>query len=249
MTLQPNDPGQPQPGYSPQSPTPPQYGQAQYGQAQHGQTQYGQAPHGQANPGAPVRPAPKPPLDARAKRGAMIAGAVSFTIMAIGSALAIVPASIALIVGVIAGTFALIASSSGGENQVQEWFDSSFPQLAGLWLLWLGIFVVLGIVVWVVGFFVSIFVLRSNRVARPGAVTWSALGVGIVASTVVNGIIYPLVSAVTSSFGGYSFGSGFGTAAVVITAVLWLACTAAIGLFSWWWMAHALRPKAAPVTA
>jgi hypothetical protein len=244
MTQQPNNHSRPADG----SPAPQPYDAPVDQREQYGYGQTGTPAPGNQPPMTPGTPASKAPLDRKAKRGAMVAGAVSFTVMTIGCAVAVVPVTIAVVVAFVAGAFALIASTAGGGNQVQEWFNTNFPQFASMWLLWIGIFVVVGIIVWVVGLLVSIVVLKAHGVSRPAAVTWSGLGIGIVASAVVSGIVYPVVSIFTSSFAGVWSTSSFGTVPVVITAIVALAGNAAIGLFSWWWMAHVLRRSSVPAT-
>jgi hypothetical protein len=97
-------------------------------------------------------------------------------------------------------------------------------------------------------------------VHRPVAVTWSGLGIAIVASFLLSALSSPITGLFnlwTPNFNSDDFsGSGgvpglenfdFGPiiGAGILFFVVSLLVDAAIGLLSWWWMAHAFRDRTA----
>ncbi|GHD44598.1 DUF2062 domain-containing protein [Mycetocola manganoxydans] len=248
-------PGYPQQqqGYPPQPGYPAAYPQAQ------------QQPYLANVPGGPPVP-PRPPLGARQKRGAMLAGAVSFTLMSIGFALAVIPLIVAAFGAFFGALFSSVARNNpddfslNGEvgQDVTDQFIADAWSMALPWLI--GSFI-LGVILWILGYLSSIWILRGRQVNRPVAVTWSGLGVAVAASW--------LASALSAPFSGLfgMFPSGFDTdqdfsgpdsipglenvdftpliGLGVLFVLLGLLVNAAIGLLSWWWMAHAFRERPA----
>ena len=202
-------------------------------------------------PGAPAsitqpyaaRPV-RPPLTARAKRGAAIAGAVGFLLLSLGYAMASFAIGLALIVAF----FALIVRAASGPGTGT---GAGFEQfISGLdiapWIAPLVAIVIVGIVLMVAAIVVSGRVLAAHRVRRPWAVTWAGAGVAIVASWTASGI---LATFFNLAMGGFrwdspSWGAGF-FGVLIVSAVIGLASNAVLGWLSWWWMAHAMRPAAA----
>jgi hypothetical protein len=204
-----------------------------------------------AEPYAP-RPA-RPPLTARAKRGALLGGGLGFTLLTLGYALVAIPVAIGLlvaffaaIIGFARGRFSDGASSSGG-------FSVSSVDLAP----WFGLFVasvVVGIVLMIVAILLSGLVLRRRDVRHPWGVTFAGAGIAIVAVWIVEGFLGAIVSGMSSAlFDGRSLGAGSPgaglIAGIIVSGVVALAINAAIGWLSWWWMAHAMRPAATEPTA
>ncbi len=186
----------------------------------------------------------RPPLTARAKRGAAIAGAVGFLLLGLGYAMASLAVGLALIVAF----FALIVRAASGsgtrENAGFEQFVSGLDITA--WVAPLVAIVIVGIVLMVVAIVVSGRVLAAHRVRRPWAVTWAGAGIAVVASWIVYGILGTFLNLALSGFrwDSPSWGSGL-VVALIVSAVVGLASNAVLGWLSWWWMAHAMRPATA----
>ena len=192
-----------------------------------------------AQPYAPR--AVRPPLTARAKRGAAIAGAVGFLLLGLGYAMASLAVGLALIVAF----FALIVRAASGsgtrENAGFEQFVSGLDITA--WVAPLVAIVIVGIVLMVVAIVVSGRVLAAHRVRRPWAVTWAGAGIAVVASWIVYGFLGTFLNLALRGFrwDSPSWGSGL-VVALIVSAVVGLASNAVLGWLSWWWMAHAMRP-------
>ncbi|WP_460948182.1 hypothetical protein [Okibacterium endophyticum] len=236
-------PQQPQPAYGQQ----PVYGQPQYQQPQYQQPAYGQQryPAYQQPPvyQVPLRQ-PRPPLTSKAKRGAMLAGALGFTLMTIGFTIAMIPLAIAMIVALFASFFGFLTAASTDREWADvmgEWFGVG---IEASWLVFV-IFVVIGIVIWVLGYLVSILILKGHGIERRAAITWSGLGIAVVVwwlvSTVItpfSGILVPVISV-----GNGEFNPDGAVGVGIVLAVLAVVLAAGLGLLSWWWMAHAMRPR------
>ena len=183
----------------------------------------------------------RPPLTARAKRGAAIAGAVGFLLLGLGYAMASLAVGLALIVAF----FALIVRAASGSgtrtNAGFEQFVSGLDITA--WVAPLVAIVIVGIVLMVVAIVVSGRVLAAHRVRRPWAVTWAGAGIAVVASWIVYGILGTFLNLALSGFrwDSPSWGSGL-VVALIVSVVVGLASNAVLGWLSWWWMAHAMRP-------
>ena len=192
-----------------------------------------------AQPYAPR--AVRPPLTARAKRGAAIAGAVGFLLLGLGYAMASLSVGLALIVAF----FALIVRAASGSgtrtNAGFEQFVSGLDITA--WVAPLVAIVIVGIVLMVVAIVVSGRVLAAHRVRRPWAVTWAGAGIAVVASWIVYGFLGTFLNLALSGFrwDSPSWGSGL-VVALIVSVVVGLASNAVLGWLSWWWMAHAMRP-------
>lgn len=272
-------PPQPQQGGYPPQPQqggyPPQQGGQPYPPGYPPQPGYPPRPGGPQPPRnyiprapSPATP-PRPPLAPRQRRGAMLAGAVSFTLMTLGFTLIAIP----LLIGVLGAFIGTIVSwaaqndsddfSVNGGPRPQE-IESFISDAWSMFLPWLIGALILGIIIWILGYFSSLWILRSHRVHRPVAVTWSGLGIAVVG----NFFLSALSSPVTGLFNVWDFDPGdpddfrnFGgpgqmqwldnvnlAPAALGLALLFLVISvvvnAAIGLLSWWWMAHAFREPA-----
>ena len=190
----------------------------------------------------PYAPRPvRPPLTARAKRGAAIAGAVGFLLLGLGYAMASLAVGLALIVAF----FALIVRAASGSGTRM---DAGFEQfVSGLditaWVAPLVAIVIVGIVLMVAAIVVSGRVLAAHRVRRPWAVTWAGAGIAVVGSWIVSGILGSFLNLAVSGFRWDSPSGGSGIVVVlIVSAVVGLASNAVLGWLSWWWMAHAMRP-------
>ena len=212
--------------------------------------------------GAIAAPRPKrPPLDRSTKVGAAVAGAVSFTLLTIGFVLFWVPILLGA-VALILTTIVRFASRIDAEP------DAGFRQFARTvgvldleaWAVPLVLVSVVGLAVMVIAVFSGKWILAGRRIERPWAITWAGLGVAVVAYSVVGGILSSAVD-VVSSFAQVgssdrdtvyvSDGGDLGdavpviVAAGVISVLVSIVVTAAIGWLAMWWMAYVLRPTVA----
>lgn len=196
-----------------------------------------QVPYGY-DPALP--PAPKrPPLSVEQKRGAMIAGGVGFTLMTFGFSLVMGVVIVTLVFALIGAIASAVERSAGVPAEILDGM-SDFVRDYG----WVAVVVaVVGVVLWLVGYFASVRILRSSGNTRATAITWAALGISIVASWVIGGILSFPFNLMTTTPGWDEGSAGAAIVGGVLSAVLGLAATAAIGVFAWWWMAHALRAR------
>ena len=202
-------------------------------------------------PGAPAsiaqpyaaRPG-RPPLTARAKRGAAIAGSVGFLLLGLGFAMA----SLAIGLALIGAFFALIVRAVSASNtRMGAGFEQLISRLdIAPWIAPLVAIVIVGIVLMVAAIVVSGLVLGAHRVRRPWAVTLAGAGVAIVASWITSSVLSAFFSIAMGGFrwDSPSWGAGF-FGVLIVSAVIGLASNAVLGWLSWWWMAHAMRPAAA----
>ncbi|MCP2031342.1 putative membrane protein [Okibacterium sp. HSC-33S16] len=260
--------GYPQPQQSgyPQS-YPPQPQHSGYPQSYPPQPQQGGYPPQPGYLQQAPRPAapPRPPLAPRQKRGAMLAGAVSFTLMSLGFTLFIIPLVIGLFGAFFGTLFTYIANNNPEDFTVNggpapEDVSQIVSDLWATFLPWLIGSLILGIIIWILGYFCSLWMLRSHRVNRPVAVTWSGLGIAIVGSFLLSALSSPISglfglgtpnfdsddfsgSDSIPGFENFDFGPIIGLG--VLFFLLSLLVNAGIGLLSWWWMAHAFRDRSA----
>ncbi len=186
--------------------------------------------------------------------------------MSLGFSLIAIPLVVGLL-GAFIGTIASWAAendsddfSVNGGPRPQD-IDSFISDAWSTFLPWLIGALILGIIIWILGYFCSLWILRSHGVHRPVAVTWSGLGIAIVG----NFFLSALSSPVTGLFnvwdgdqGGPGDGRNFGgpdqmqwldninlaptaLGLALLFLLISVVVNAAIGLLSWWWMAHAFR--------
>ena len=191
----------------------------------------------------PTRPV-RPPLTARAKRGALIAGVVGFLLLGIGFAMASFAVGLALI-GTISAL--ILRAASGSNTRTGAGFEQLISRFdIAPWIVPLVAIVVVGIVLIVAAILVSGRVLAAHQVRRPWAVTWAGAGIAIVASGILSGIFNTVVGLLIVGFRWDSSSWSAGLVGVsIVFAVVGLASNAVLGWLSWWWMAHAMRPVAA----
>jgi hypothetical protein len=188
-------------------------------------------------------PTARPQLSSRQKRGAAIAGIVGFNVLSIGFWLLITPILIGAF-GLIAGFVLRQARREDFEpnfdlRQFERFIDAINPEA---WVPALVIAAILGLALMVAAVFASHRILRAHNVHRPWPVTWSAIGIAIVASWIlstIGSIFWQIVSAIFSA-GPADIGALVGITAA-ISILLALVVNSAIGWLSWWWMAHAMR--------
>lgn len=184
----------------------------------------------------------KPPLPAREKQGALLAGGVGFALLTLGFGLFMIPITL-LVIGAF---FALIigavqrATDDPGLGGFERFIESVDP---GAWILPLVIVALVGLALMVGALIVSARILRSRGVRSPWGVTWAGAGIAIVASWIVSGVLsVPLQFAGVFRDDGDPFGGPAALVAGVLSSLVGIAVTVAIGALSWWWMAHVMRP-------
>lgn len=189
----------------------------------------------------PPAPPKRPPLTRAQRTRALVAGAVGFSVFSWGLALLAFSTIATVLVAIFSFVVGLARQGpvDRGTLRFVQWFEGIDGSIVG-WVI-VGGFLLASILL-IVGFFVSQGILRGGRVNRPTAVTWSSIGIALVAGSIVG------------SLGGL-FGSMFGWVAWVdpgvaiavttLSGLLSLAVTAAVGAFTWWWMAHVFRASAA----
>ena len=181
-------------------------------------------------------PVVRPPLLPRARRGAAVAGVVGFLMFTIGWAVVAAVAVITFILTIL--SFVSDASDGSAMRSLGRILDDAH---LGTWVWAIVLAGVLGLILVVFSVLTSGWILKAHQVNHPWGVTWAGLGIAIVANWILGGI----VSAISQVAGLWSNNS-LGSAAFVgygIFGLVSLLIVAAIGWLSWWWMAHALRPK------
>lgn len=207
------------------------------------QPAYGPAPTGYT--GYAPRP-PKPPLSARARRGSWFAGGVSFSVLSLGWTLLLSALAVSLIGGLLVWIAGLIRV--GGPNDADDRAFAEFFESVdlGAWLPLLIAGALVGLALMVLAFFLSRWILTAHDVSQPWAVTWAAAGIAVAASWVLNTIFSIGLQFLATFASGnpepMAAGVGFAVAGVAVV----ILGTVAIGIFSWWWMAHVLRPRPEP---
>ncbi|WP_290428388.1 hypothetical protein [Agromyces larvae] len=220
-------PGSPQPAYpQPGSPQQPAYPQPGYPQPAYPQ-QWAPVP----------APAPRPPLEPRSRTGALVGGGVGLTLVTWGLGLAAF--------GAIFGIVALILAAVAGAVRAGDDGDNAFTRFIDAVPMWLVIAVIAGAVVVgaalvVGGVLGQRAILRRHGVHRPTAVTWSSLGIGVVANGTIGGVLSAPASILPGVW-SRSSDSAPGVLLLIGASVVGVAVTAAIGAFASWWMAHAFR--------
>ena len=208
---------------------------------------------------APYAPRPvRPPLTARAKRGALLGGGLGFTLLTLGYALVAIPVAIGLLVAFFAAIIGFARGRFSDGASTSDGFGVSRVDFAP----WFGLLVasvVVGIVLMIVAVLFSGLVLRRRDVRHPWGVTFAGAGIAIVAAWILEGFLSAIASTMSSgvfdgrnlgvgNLGAGSLGAGL-IAGIIVSGVVALAINAAIGWLSWWWMAHAMRPAATEPTA
>ncbi|QEE62167.1 hypothetical protein FVA74_11725 [Salinibacterium sp. dk2585] len=200
------------------------------------------APYGYGPAGPVQAPPRRPPLSVGQKRGAMIAGGVGYTLMSLGFGTVFAVVIVTVVFGVMGFIGASLARSGGAAD---DFVQTVTDIVQSYW--WIALVVaILGVALWLAGYFASVRILKSSGNSRATAITWAALGIGIVAGWVASTVlsIPGNMLTVMPSRGEGELPALFVGGGLLVLASL--AVTVAIGVFAWWWMAHALRP-AAPI--
>jgi hypothetical protein len=171
----------------------------------------------------------------------MLAGGVGFALMTIGFSLFAIAGTAIIVALFIGGIMGLIERSGESTRGFGDWISLV---IADYW--WVALIVaVVGVLVWLAGYFASVRILKSSGNDRATAITWSGLGISVAASWVLNGIL-----SIGGSFAGVLPGDDgmwqrAALVASIVGGVLGLVAMVAVGVFAWWWMAHAFRARSA----
>lgn len=230
-----------------------------------------QPPLQQPQPTRVAQPAPRPPLPPEAAHRARLAGGLGGGLAWLGLGIVQVCAVLLLLgLGIPALLLGVVAWQGSARDPGAEIWPAVLPWLGSPTAIALMVGIPLGVIIALLGLWLSARMLRRPGLARPVAVTWAAFGISLVAASVVGGI----GSAVFSPFAGGMPGFGpvgaggpdgptFDVDAGALTewadaervlAMLWpfvvlgglasLIVPIVLSVFVWWWMAHAMRPAA-----
>ncbi len=193
-----------------------------------------------ATPAKPLTP------ERRARRGAIVAGAIALPLVTAGFALLAVPLAIwqlATIVKTVVVVIANAVAGTGAAADANATLASIDPDaMSGITIA----FAIVGVVLLVGGAVVSVLVLRAHGVPRPGMVTTVAVPMGSLMATIVTGTV--------GALGGLLFGTsdtlsqvlGNAAVAIALTAIGSGVATIVAGALVWLWMAGIFHERAEP---
>ncbi|GEK79026.1 hypothetical protein [Agrococcus baldri] len=230
----------------------------------------------------PPKP-PRPKLTKAAAHRARLAGGVGGGITWLGLGITQLSA-IFLLLPVIVGAVVFgigFAIDQDGTSATAAVWGQTLAWLGSPWGIVIAIGIPAGIVIALLGLWISTRILRHPGVRRPAGVTWAGFGIAVAGAIVLSGF----GSVTLPFFGGIPFGGaefdGFGPGGVdpstldeadaqqwlleggadVLTQIAdpgtllgflgpWIAIgqllalivPIALSIFTWWWMAHAMRP-------
>ncbi|KQP56561.1 hypothetical protein [Agreia sp. Leaf283] len=197
----------------------------------------------------------RPPLTRAHRNRALLAGAVSNTVLTAGLTIVTLAGILFLIVVIMSLVQGIVRQSDGYQVRPLD----SVLEAAGLspehaWVAWLVLIVamLLGAAVSWAGIWIGKAMISPVGVARPWAVTWSATGIlvgfGLIASTAISPLVAPLITIIFGAVlgsgsvsGEDASGIGLTFAVSILATIFSLLVYATAGSLVWWWMAHALR--------
>ncbi len=227
------------------------------------------------NPGAfavaaAPRPAGRPPIARAAAHRARLAGGVGGGIAWLGLAVAQACAILLLLgLGVPALLLGAVAWMDGAGDAGVGIVRAVLPWLGTPTGIALMVGVPLGILIALAGLWVSARMLRVPGLAHPIGVTWAAFGITLVAASIVSGLGSAVASPSFGAVPGIGMGGIGGLPSGIdrdvlsqwadadrLVAIAWpfvaigslasIVVPIVLSVFAWWWMAHAMRPAAAP---
>lgn len=193
-----------------------------------------------------------PPADApgrRARRGAIIAGALSLPLVTLGAILLAVPLAVWYLSTVIRTLVVVVANIVSGTTAAED-ANATLGSIdpAALGGVTLG-FAIVGVVFVIAGWVASIFVLRAHGVARPATVTGFGIAVGILIASVLTATVGALTGLIFGT--ARTVGQVLGNAAlsIALTTIGAAAVTIVTGIVVWLWMARTFRARDEPAAS
>lgn len=180
----------------------------------------------------------------RARRGTIIAGALTLPLVTLGVVLLAVPLAVwylSTVIRTLVVVVANILSGSGAAKDANTTLGNIDP--AALGGVTLG-FAIVGAVFVVAGLLVSLFVLRAHRVARPGYVTGFGVTVGLVIATVLSATVGALTGLVFGTARTVAQVLGNAALGIALTTIGSVVVTVGTGIVVWLWMARLFRAPA-----
>ncbi|QNO38020.1 hypothetical protein H4J02_03045 [Protaetiibacter sp. SSC-01] len=181
----------------------------------------------------------------RARRGTVIAGAVTLPLITLGVVLLAVPLAVWYLSTVIRTLVVVVANIVSGSGAAKD-ANSTLGQIdpAALGGVTLG-FAIVGAVFVIAAWLFSFFVLRAHRVERPGYVTGFGVTVGLVIATVLTATVGALTGLLFGT--ARTVGQVLGNAAlsIALTGLGSVAVTVVTGILVWLWMSRIFRTRVA----
>ena len=184
---------------------------------------------------------PKPPLTDREKAGARLAGILGYLLLSVGFALVGIPVGLLIFAAFFALIFGILQRANN-DPELGGFTDFIRQVDPGAWILPLILVALVGVAVMVGALFVSRGILRGHGVNRPWAVTFAGAGLAIVASWIASIVLTVPLQFSTSFTSDLDTAVPFGIVLGALSVLVSLATTAVVGMLSWWWMAHLMRP-------
>ena len=200
-------------------------------------------------PAEPVVPAPPArSADAaqrRARRGAIVSGAIALPLVTLGVVLLAVPLAVWYLSTVIRTLVVVVANILSGSDAADD-ANSTLGGIdpAALGGVTLG-FAIVGAVFVVAGLLLSFFVLRSHGVAKPGYVTGFGVSVGLVIATILTATVGALTGLVFGAARTVAQVLGNAALSIALTTIGSVVVTVGTGILVWVWMERIFRAPAA----
>ena len=186
---------------------------------------------------------PRPPLSDRERAGARLAGILGYLVLSVGFALFGIPVALLIFAAFFALIFGILQRANN-DPELGGFTDFIRAVDPGAWILPLVVVALVGVAVMVAALLVSRGILRAHGVNRPWGVTFAGAGIAIVASWIAS-VVISVPLQITSGFtSDIDTGLPFGIVVGVLSVLASLVTTAVVGMLSWWWMAHLMRPAA-----
>lgn len=198
------------------------------------------APAKSAKPATPLTP------ERRARRGAIVAGAIALPLVTAGFTLLAVPLAIwqlATIVKTVVVVIANAVAGTGAAADANATLASIDPNaMSGLTIA----FAIVGAVLVVGGAVVSVLVLRAHGALRPTMVTVVALPMGTVIAAIVTSTVGALAGLLFGTSDSLSQVLGNAALGIALTALGSGLATIVTGALVWLWMASIFHERPEP---
>lgn len=178
-------------------------------------------------------------LSSRQRFGALVAGAVAMPLMVVGAALAAVLCSVIWTMYVfLAGVlFIFLAIASPADGGVRTWLADGF------YFAPVGLGVISAATVIGVTFLLGWYILRRFGVHRAAAVAATSIGVSLLPVAAVTAVLYGFFAASIAGHDGLYMHQSPSRELQLALIVVDVISACVIGLFVWWFIAHAFRQR------